>query len=63
MRLNSNKDREERGSVYPLIPLRDVVIFPSMATAILVVVLGGYFITTVLAARRIALEKPRGRHV
>jgi len=33
-----------------------------MATAILVVVLGGYFITTVLAARRIALEKPRGRH-
>ena len=36
MRMNSSKDHEARGSVYPLIPLRDVVIFPSMATAILV---------------------------
>jgi putative ABC transport system permease protein len=34
------------------------------ATAMLVVVFVGYFITTVLVARRIvALEKPRGRHV
>ena len=41
----------------------DVATEYRMATAILVVVLGGYFITTVLAARRIALEKPRGRHV
>jgi len=36
MRMNSSKDHEARGSVYPIIPLRDVVIFPSMATAILV---------------------------
>jgi len=41
----------------------DVATEYRMATAILVVVLGGYFITTVLAARRIALEKPHGRHV
>ena len=41
----------------------DVATEYGMATAILVVVLGGYFITTVLAARRIALEKPRGRHM
>ena len=41
----------------------DVATEYRMATAILVVVLGGYFITTVLAARRIVLEKPRGRHV
>jgi putative ABC transport system permease protein len=33
------------------------------ATAILVVVFVGYFITTFLVARRIALEKPRGGHV
>jgi ATP-dependent Lon protease len=36
MRMHSSRDHETRGSVYPLIPLRDVVIFPSMATAILV---------------------------
>jgi hypothetical protein len=41
----------------------DVATEYGMASVILVVVLGGYFITTVLAARRIALEKPRGRHV
>jgi len=41
----------------------DVATEYRMATAILVVVLGGYFITTVLAARRIALEKPRGRRM
>lgn len=29
-------DRARRGDVFPLVPLRDVVIFPSMATAILV---------------------------
>jgi ATP-dependent Lon protease len=36
MKLGQPKDHETRGNVYPLIPLRDVVIFPSMATAILV---------------------------
>ena len=41
----------------------DVTAEYGMATVILVVVFGGYFITTALAARRIALEKPRGRHV
>jgi len=36
MKTGRAKDSEKEGSVYPLIPLRDVVIFPSMATAILV---------------------------
>jgi ATP-dependent Lon protease len=36
MRIGHGKELEQRGSVYPLVPLRDVVIFPSMATAILV---------------------------
>ena len=41
----------------------DVATEYGMASVILVVVLVGYFITTALAARRIALEKPHGRHV
>jgi putative ABC transport system permease protein len=41
----------------------DVATEYGMASVILVVVFVGYFTTTVLAARRIALEKPRGRHV
>ncbi len=36
MRIGHTKEHDAQGSVYPLIPLRDVVIFPSMATAILV---------------------------
>ncbi|MDD4857580.1 MAG: endopeptidase La [Candidatus Krumholzibacteria bacterium] len=36
MRINQARGHEEQGNVYPVIPLRDVVIFPSMATAILV---------------------------
>ena len=36
MRLGSQGNRERQPDVYPLVPLRDVVIFPSMATAILV---------------------------
>jgi ATP-dependent Lon protease len=36
MRMGHGKEHEQHGSVYPLVPLRDVVIFPSMATAILV---------------------------
>jgi len=36
MRIGHAKEHDAQGSVYPLIPLRDVVIFPSMATAILV---------------------------
>jgi len=36
MRIGHAKEHDTQGSVYPLIPLRDVVIFPSMATAILV---------------------------
>jgi len=34
--MNHGKESEKRGNIYPLVPLRDVVIFPSMATAILV---------------------------
>jgi putative ABC transport system permease protein len=41
----------------------DVATEYGMASVILVVVFVGYFTTTFLAARRIALEKPRGRHV
>ena len=36
MKIGHGREHEQRGSVYPLVPLRDVVIFPSMATAILV---------------------------
>ncbi|RJR27834.1 MAG: endopeptidase La [Candidatus Latescibacterota bacterium] len=36
MKLGSQGNRQRQLDVYPLVPLRDVVIFPSMATAILV---------------------------
>ncbi len=36
MKLGPQGNRERQSDVYPLVPLRDVVIFPSMATAILV---------------------------
>jgi ATP-dependent Lon protease len=36
MKVGHRGEYEQHGSIYPLVPLRDVVIFPSMATAILV---------------------------